>query len=258
MAAPTKETLIGMRKQYQRVYTLDSGLAVARSQVPECKTLDKFGRVTGSTGGEVWDGGGAYGGFIATAETMSIASTSVEDASAATGARTVTVYGLDSNYDELSETVTMDGDTDASLTGEYIRIFRALVATAGSVGTNVGDITITSDTGAAVMAKISAGYGQTLMAVYTVPRNYNLYMLHSAISMADTTKSLDARFVGRPFGGAWNTKRTVELKGGSFDGELHHSPLTMPEKTDVKIYFEVDVATTVSAAFSGILEKIGE
>ena len=69
----------------------------------------KFGKNpdVGNTEETIWDAGGLYS-WQSAAESLEILSSEVADAAAGTGARTVTVKGLDSNYELLSETVTLN------------------------------------------------------------------------------------------------------------------------------------------------------
>lgn len=135
-------------------------------------TVNKFGRNTDidttTDPEDIWEGGGLYP-FVTAAQVLQVSSASGDDASGGTGAKTVQIQGLDANWNILTETVTMSGISTVETTGEFIRVFRAQVVTAGTGGVNAGLITITYKTAATTAAVITAGYGQTLMAIYTVP-----------------------------------------------------------------------------------------
>lgn len=60
----------------------------------------------GSVPEDIWEGGGVYTGFPSSAETIEVFSGSANDSSAGTGARTALLLGLDTNYNEISETIT--------------------------------------------------------------------------------------------------------------------------------------------------------
>jgi len=77
---------------------------------------------------------------------MTVSSTNANDTSNGTGARTIVVEGLDANYNEVSETVTMNGQTAVTMTAFLIRINYAYVATAGSGNGAAGDIYIGTGT----------------------------------------------------------------------------------------------------------------
>ncbi len=80
---------------------------------------------------------------------LHIVSTSALDTSAGTGARTVLVEGLKHalvsgvhEYNVASETVTLNGTSNVSLSDSYYRILNVSVATAGSTGLNQGNIKV--------------------------------------------------------------------------------------------------------------------
>lgn len=96
---------------------------------------------------------------------------------AGTGARTVKVWGLDANFRETSEDVTMNGTTAVTTTTLFTRIFGAKVLTVGSGGTNAGAITVTNAAGSATHATIAANADISYQGHYTIPAGYNGYIL---------------------------------------------------------------------------------
>lgn len=122
------------------------------------------------TGGieDVWSGGGAYP-WMTGSTSLEIVSDSANDAASGTGARTVTVNGLDANYIQVSQTVTLNGLAAVSLPTQLFRINSALIVSAGSGKTNAGSITVRDSGGGTARAIIPVGYGITRQAVFTVP-----------------------------------------------------------------------------------------
>jgi hypothetical protein len=178
--------------------------------------LYKFGFNSDVDGIEdIWDGGGAYP-FPAAAATTTVVSNSTQDITAGNGAITLSVDGLDANYMPLTETATLNGTGTVTLDNQFLRVFRMKVETAGSSGVNVG--TITCAHGATTIAQIGATYGQTLMAVYTIPASYSHAMWgtwDASVTNYQAATSATLAFQVRPFGGAWNTK---SVRGISSDG----------------------------------------
>ena len=84
----------------------------------------------------------------------------------------VTVQGLDSDYVNVEETITISGaDTLGSTL--FTRVNRAFLVN----GNNTDDIDIEAGSaGGAIVARITAGMAQTLMAVYTVPAQCTGYL----------------------------------------------------------------------------------
>ncbi len=122
-------------------------LEVAKGNVPGHSVINKFGRNTDVTAAEdIWGAGGNWTQVTA-ACTSNFASSSASDTAAGTGARTLTIYGIDGSYADVSETLTLNGTSNVATANSYWHIYRALVATAGSGGTAVGTITGTATGG---------------------------------------------------------------------------------------------------------------
>lgn len=164
-----------------------------------------------------------------TASVMNVVSTSASDAAAGTGARTVSVAGLDANYLEISETITMNGTTAVTTTKQYLRIQRMTVVTAGSTEANVGVISISNAT---LQGKIDANAGQSSFSMYTVPAGKTAF-LHSL--HLSSSKSTDGKFTVRTrAAGVSRIRHTVELTGESYSVEFTY-PTVIPERTDIEL-----------------------
>jgi hypothetical protein len=198
---------------------------------------------------DVWDGGGLYS-FPSAAATTTIESDSANDDLGGTGAETVEVFGLDANWKEISETVTMDGATPVTLANDYFRVFRARTLSVGSNGTNVGNITVQH--GATVLAQITAGEGQTLMAIFTVADDYRFVEIWgwgaTVTSAAQANMSL--RFLYRTDSDAWKVLDYAGLKGAasSILEKQFFFPVRLPPKTDLRVEVASSSANGVSIA----------
>ena len=187
-----------------------------------------------------------------TAAAVSIVSTSANDTSDGTGAQTVEVQGLDADYNLQTSIVTLNG-TNAVTTGSdtYIRVLRMRVLTAGTGETNAGPLT--ASIGGSNVARISAGNGQTLMAVYTVPAGYHcsLLKLHASISK---NQEATVQLRTKAESGAW------QLKGqfGTFAEAVEYNyeiPLIFDEKTDIEVRAKAGATSEMGAIFDLILQK---
>lgn len=221
--------------------TTDNALEIGRGNVSGQSSLLKFGRNADvDTGGyeDIWDAGGTWVPPT-TARLHNIVSSSTDDDSAGTGARTVAVIGLGDDYAVANETVTMDGTTPVATVKTYVIIYRMYVVTAGSGGANAGTITATAQTDATVTAQISIGYNQTLMAIYQVPLGKTAYMRRYYASMNNPTAatSADVRLLVKPFGEVYQTKHVVGLLSGgtSFVDYRYDLPLVITEKSIIKL-----------------------
>lgn len=237
-------------------------LQVSRRQVTAHYPLFKFGFVEDVDDAleTVWDGGGLYS-YIPTATVLKVSSTSTADTSAGTGARTVHLYGLDADYKEIEEDVTLNGQTAVNTTNTFIRIFRACVTSAGSGGENAGTIhagtgTVTAGVPANSYLQIKPSNNQTLMTVWTVPAGHTLYVMQSDATVAttQTSKYATISLVARPYGEVFQVKERFLVDVASVS--IHYDyPLKFEEKTDIEFRIIGNSAAAdihASAAFEGV------
>jgi len=227
----------------QRGTTEDFGLQVARGQIPYHKYVYKFGQnaVVGNSVETIWSQGGLYS-YPPSATTMTVSSSNTNDTSAGTGARTVLISGLDGDYDEISETITLNGQTAVTTTNSFLRVNRAIVLTAGSGGVNAGIIyvgtgTVTSGVPANIYTTINGdGTNQTLQTFWTVPANYTAYIHQTNISTGNSSNTpavLKTLLLARPHGGVFNTKEVIVLTDGNHL-QMYSFPIKLTEKTDIE------------------------
>jgi hypothetical protein len=178
---------------HQLIIDMPFGLAAARGLITGASTVNKFGEAPDgiqTTASDIWtrcNSTPTQQIWLAptAARIHAITSSSANDTSAGTGARTIRVYGLQTwSSAETSEDVTMNGTSNVNTASSYVIIHRMKVLTCGSAGPNVGTITATAATDATVTAVIGAGDGQTEMAIYGVPSGYSFYMTRWGCSIA--------------------------------------------------------------------------
>lgn len=151
-------------------------LEVAAGNVAGTIGINKFGRnadIADAATEEIWDGSAAYV-FPATALMTSISQTA--DQVAMRGA-SIEVEGLNATWDYVMQTATLnasDTTTVVTLDPALIRCFRmkVLANVVGDSSIRVHNAGETRD-----YAVITAGFNQTLMAIYTVPNGKTAYML---------------------------------------------------------------------------------
>src|SRR5210317_2657610 len=114
---------------------------------PSYKQVYKFGQnaVVGNSMETIWQQGGLYS-YPPSASTTTVSSSNANDTSAGTGARTVQIVGLDGDYNEISETIILNGQTAVTTTNSFLRVNRGVVLTAGSGGVNAGIIYVGTGT----------------------------------------------------------------------------------------------------------------
>lgn len=111
--------------------------------------------------------------LAATAAAVKLASSSTDDDDGGTGALTVEVKWLDSNWKLQVSTITLDGQTDVAI-GTAHAVISARVLTTGSGGTNAGIIDIgygtnTSGSLATPVCTIAASANVSQQAVFGIP-----------------------------------------------------------------------------------------
>ena len=238
----------------QDIIRLPMGLlGVSANHYDGLSHVHKFGAVpamsTNNTG-TIWDVNDTTYPWSAFASATTL---TVDRASASDADKQVLITGLDSAYNEINETVTLASATGNATTKSFIRVYRAYM-TNGSA-TNVGNVTIKAST--TVVAQITAGKGQTLMAIYTVPAGYSAYILKGAATCqdgADATGDMFVRYFGES---AFRVGHSFEVCGDG--GQYMYDfgiPLRIPEKSDVDIRASVRSNNArVTAAFDLLLER---
>jgi len=228
-------------------------LQVARGQIPGHSFVHKFGATPSlsiNTAGTLW---GVSDTLYPWSAFSSAGVLSVARADAADANKTITIIGLDSNYNEISENVTLSQASGNLTTKLFIRVYRAFMYNGST--TNVGNITITK--GGTTVAVINAEKGQTLMAVYTVPAGVTAYIIQGVMTVqagADATGDFFVRYGGEA---AFRIGHSFEVAGTG--GEYFYRfavPLGLPEKSDIDVRATVRSNNArVTAAFDMILVK---
>ena len=229
------------------------GLGVAKGQFDDITHIHKFGAVPAMSqnqSGTIWDvDDTAYPwSAFATAGTLSIPAVNASD-----NGKSIVLVGLDNDYLELSEAVTVSSSTATTTTQSFKRIFRAYV-TNGS-DTNVGDIVVQK--GGTTVATIKAGKAQTLMAIYTIPAGKTGYILKGVATCqagADATGDMFIRYFGED---SFRVGHSFEVSGTG--GEYLYDfgvPVKIPEKSDIDVRCSVRSNNArVTAAFDIILDE---
>ena len=207
-----------------------------------------------------------------TAQALEILSSDANDTSAGTGARTVTVQGLGSDWTETSETVTMNGTSAVALSTSFTRVFRMFVAGSGTyassaASSHAGTITLRAsgggDTWAAIGLIGGIGVGQTEIGAYTVPAGKRAIVLGRKITV-ETNKSVNVEFFRREgvdtVSAPYSPMRILEVNRG-LTGDLEGTysvtlgPFTGP--CDIGFFAAATTGTaSVEVSFSLLLEDV--
>ena len=221
-------------------------LQVARSQIYGHQQVNIFGyqSAVGNTKIPVWENATIYT-YITSASTLTLVSTSASDDTVAK----VLISGLDSSFNQISESLQMNGTTGVTTLNSYYRVNSLVLTSAGTGQTiNVGTITLKQSSN--VVAQINAGISKSQSTVYTVPAGYSFYLDLAEVNTSNSytssnivTYSVQAinnltgvKFVvlQQPFVSIYTANRSSE-------------PFIYTEKTDIQWQLVTSTATTIAA-----------
>jgi hypothetical protein len=227
-------------------------LGVAKGQFDDIFHAHPFGAVPAmsqNTTGTVWDVNDTLYPWSSwdTAGTLTVPAVNASD-----NGKSITIMGLDNNYEVISETLVVSSSTTSTTTAEFKRVSSAYMHNGSA--TNVGNINIQKS--AVTVCRITAGKGQSLMAVYTVPAGHTAYILQGAASCqsgADATGDMFVRYFGQT---SFRSGHTFEVSGngGAYLYEFC-IPVKIPEKSDIDIQAKVRSNNArITAAFDILLD----
>ena len=247
----------------KRIYD-HTDLAIARGHSKGYKSLYKFGYNPDVDGDEetIWSQGGTFN-YPTGAVTMFVSSTSANDANGGTGANSILIQGLDENYDEIEETVLLNGQTQVATQKSYLRLYRAFVTLAGTGGT-AGGIIYVGSSGATsgvpnttIYANLHLG-NQTQIAAYTVPAGYTLYLndINFTAALSQANKTATCTFVSRDFGSNVFRSRFINVLQSNQLITKFEYPQPYYEKTDLECRVSTNTTNNaIGASFQGVLVK---
>ncbi len=217
---------------------------ITKGNVSGSSTITKFG-LNGSINissapEDIWGQDGLYVAPTA-ARIHNIASTSSNDTSAGTGARTIVIRGINSDYNAQSETITLNGTNNVATVNSYFHIHLMQVSTGGSSGANIGNITATAQTDGTVTCTIPIGLNQSVSSIYMVPIGYKAYLMkwRARASNGIANSGAVVRLLNKPFGGVFQLKTQIGLNNsGSSFVEIdytHSTPFILQGRSITKI-----------------------
>lgn len=232
-------------------------VAIRRGVVSKFSCEHKFGAnpTVGNSPEFIWTLGGSYT-FLSTASTLRVAAGgNANDDSAGNGARQITILGLDSNFNEITETVSLNGTSASDPTvNSFIRVNRVFVSQMGtSHSGNVGAITVESTAGSVAVAHIATQKGQTEQMIYTVPAGKTAYIIQTNVyvsSNQDASVVLYRKDNADETAAPYSARRVVlsfsEVSGQATQPE----PTTLGpfnEKTDIWMTGEASTTAAITA-----------
>jgi hypothetical protein len=240
-----------------------SNIPIAGGLVDGYSAIHKFGRNpnVGNVPETIWMHGGIYQYLdVGSDSTVYAYSASSDDGPGNDGAHTITVQGLDNDFNLIEETITVNG---AASTASFLRVYRAFVATAGVLTANDGNVLISTAAsgGGTVLADIgvigsgtTTGLGQTQLALYTIPAGKTGYLTTWNIGVAPMNNAVTVTLLARELDGSapFRSKDIADIVGG-YTTQNYSIPLRFPEKTDIEVRGTGDTGSVISSSFDIIL-----
>jgi hypothetical protein len=230
------------------------------------KFIRKFGThddVSSSVSNEaIWSYADVAGDYVFpsdSGEVMYISSNSTLDIT------TITVQGLDADFKEKEQKITLQGQTRLTLDGTWSRINRVFNEGVSDLSGNVfvytdGTNTLgTPDTPNTVKAIVEIDHNQTMQAIYTVPSDRQLhlssYHLSCDAKTANANANLTIKLVVRLKGSVFRTQEIIAVSNLSPCVIGLDMPLPIPAGSDVmfKVVSSTNNGIHVHCIFEGML-----
>jgi len=224
-------------------------LSILAGRIPGHEIFRQFGRNpsidVADAPEDIWNGGGEYTGFpLGAAETFEVRSSSTDDTIAGIGARTVSIHNiLDGDYNKVDPIlVELNGTNWVSLGAQTgIRSTHMDIESAGSVGANVGEITLRHTTTTTnIFSVMPIGMNHSAICAITVPAE-TAFVYKVKAEIARTGNQAGSAFLTlrvREEGSVFKAKTDPEITTGAnfkSDEDLWYIAYA---KTDIKLRIE--------------------
>lgn len=203
-------------------------------------------QAVGTTTEDIWEAGGVQV-LPSAAGVASVVSSDADDTAAGTGARTVTIEGLDADYEEISEVVTLNGITPVNSTNSYLRVNSLVVSSSGTSRANEGNITVS--VGGNVQRYISVGSGICHCSQYTIPANHTAYLVRIQTWQGrDSGAESFLQFKDTAGANTWITTLYLDTYRSELTAELDGS-IVIPAKADIRMQAFSTASTVDQGAY---------
>lgn len=171
---------------------------------------------------------------------LKVFSSATSDALSGIGAQKIEIHYLDTNYNELEETIIMNGTTPVNTVATDIhRIQHFYVKQVGSNGIPTGNISLTNLAGTVTYDYITEA-NQSLYTGYTIPKNHWGFILgwHGTSTKQPASLRLRAtcsRYDRTLLPGVFIIQDVVNVNNSSSGHIPFDVPLRFPPMTDIKI-----------------------
>ena len=223
-------------------------LQVARNQIYGHQQVNIFGyqaSVT-TTSIPVWENATTYT-YITNASTLTLVSSSASDDTVAK----VLINGLDANFNQISESLQMNGTTGVTTLNSYYRVNSLTMISAGTgQTTNVGTITLKQSSN--IVAQINVGIGKSQSTVFTVPAGYTFYLDLAEVNTSNSyTGSTIVTYKVQAINNVTGVKFVVLQQPfvSIYTAQRQANPFLYAEKTDI----QWQLATNTGTISAGVI-----
>ena len=146
----------------------EAAVALGKSSGNSVRNIFGYNAAIGDTFIPAWELATAYT-YPTAAETMTLRWNTAD------AGYTILIKGLDANFDEIQETITLTASPVTQTTqNQYLRINDLITISnnPASVGATDNNISLTNAGNTVTYARIDAGKGKNQAAIFTVPRGY--------------------------------------------------------------------------------------
>jgi len=221
-------------------------LQVSRGQIYGHNTLSIFGyqSAVGNTKIPVWENATTYT-YITSASTLTLASSSASDDTSAK----ILISGLDANYNQISETLAMNGVTGVTTVNSYFRVNSLLMVSPGTgQTTNVGTITLKQSSN--IVAQINPGISKSQSTIFTVPAGFSFFLDLAEVNTSNsyTSSNIVTYTVQAIYNNTGVKLQVLQQPFVSiYTANRSSDPYIYTEKTDIQWQLVTSTATTIAA-----------
>lgn len=220
-------------------------LNVARGKVRGAKVINIFGFNAATTTNmrALWELANttAYV-FPSAAVNMTVTSDAADDG------KTLKIFGLDANYEEIEELVTLNNATPPVTTLAFFRINNVVMISA----TNTANITIAN--GGVTYARIDAGRSTNQASIYTVPAGCEFYLYRIDAFMNDASAAKPGLFRNQV---SFSNGRVLRVADTPYLNQMNIKrdfPFKYDEKTDIQLQVRTLSGTSYAGVFGEGIE----
>lgn len=247
--------------------TSDTFLNIAQGNIPGKRPISALGLYVGTgavTNAKVI-GTGVLNLLPTIGAQLAISSTSANDTSLGTGAKTIEIHYLNNLLEEQEETIIMNGTTPVLTVGTNIRFIQTIhIKTVGTLLSTGGTISAKNIAGTITYDQIIATARRSTSSFRMVPKGKRLILLKgsfgSSSGAATTTaeiKMSSTYFAGHDFSQQemFVPLGAIALQDSTF-GQTFDLPPVFPEGSIVGVEVSTDKAATILGTWFGYLEDV--